>query len=181
MWEMESQRKVSAMAAAAEAGAKYVWATCYADGIEAGWAAGWEAGWTATETARSKDEQTNKKTARKDASKQGGSANEVNAERDSGKTTLATLKMSDEWAALFARGEAKRKRQRTDLADNDSEAEEVKAQDIDLGGKSQKRKHERTKALYGDAAQELLQLEAQLDGQFQTIVSKTGAHMWPVV
>lgn len=180
---------MGALQAALQAGADHVWTQSYQQGGEEGWASGWAAGWQAAglqaiKTATDAQEGLAQAVVDNRAKDQ---ATEQAAEMAAPETRL---EMTEEWAAIFKEGaDARARKQARRPGDRGSENcnQERKHPVIDsmhtiaLGGRSDARRHARAHELYGEAADAILQMEAQLDAGLQAVVARSAANLWPVV
>lgn len=176
---MDGQKEyIEPLEAAIKAGAAHIWKTNYEAGAYAGWAAGWAAGWTFENSLMDQDD--NAKDIQADLLLDDRHKNEASGITSKDKPSPVTeLQMTAEWAELFARGEKNRKRRRTQVSTE--EESETKLKHMDLGGKAFEHRLNCAEVLYGDATQQLLQLEAEMDAQYQRVVSRSGAQLWPIV
>lgn len=107
------------------------------------------------------------------------------------------LEMDPEWAQLFKRGEQRRKRQRleasrvetslierTRIGKDDQDEQPVNlvpTELLDLGGLRDAERRVRAQEWYGVRTDDILELEAEMDANFQRVVAESNAQFWPVV
>lgn len=124
-------------------------------------------------------------------------SNDINPDVTDAEDDVVELEMNPEWAQLFIRGEQRRKRQRLHASQDENDFVEHKCIEsadrkketfnlisknpIDFGGIRDAERHIRAQRWYGDCMDEVLELEAEMDSNFQQVVSETNAQFWPVV
>lgn len=119
-------------------------------------------------------------------------------ENDTGDNDEIEFEMNPVWARLFTQGEERRKRQeriegsaevRTVTVDGtcttglgSGMSSSTKTIGItDLGGIRDSERQKRARDWYGCCADDVLELEAELDAQCQQTIAESGASFWPVV
>lgn len=122
---------------------------------------------------------------------------DINPDVTDAEGDVVQLEMNPEWAQLFIRGEQRRKRQRLKASQDESDftghecienagrskktSNPISPKQIDFGGIRDAERHIRAQRWYGGCMDEVLELEAEMDSNFQQVVAKTNAQFWPVV
>lgn len=106
---------------------------------------------------------------------------------DTSEEAAPAFELSDEWAAFFARGAARRKKAREQEAEDaraeeaDDREREEEAVPLFLGGARDAASRTRAERLYGKRAEEVLLAEARIDARFQAEIASHRAAVWPAL
>ncbi|PXF49560.1 hypothetical protein BWQ96_00630 [Gracilariopsis chorda] len=184
---------VSVSEAAQQAASGFVWRTAYAQGARAGWAAGWAAGLDARgssapglrlEAQRKRPPQgppAPSSHQQPESLQQPPASSETpftEPSRSSAEPESASLRLelSDEFMRLINRPKPK-------PSQGEARTDQEVTPDLShlAGGTAQRARREKKRAMYGNDAERVMEMENHADAVFRSRVSSTGAHYWPVI